>query len=149
MFLHLVLPATVFAMSEGQSINKNLCIGTKVEYQHCVKHNFKKCVQSNIERYQKDLNCPSLLKGLKIDQWPKKLKKKRFDWRTTCNTVADEFAYCLSKEISPCMGDMLKRFNNLYCHRPTRKRIYDLIQSRIISKKLGIESLRLKNSFKY
>jgi|SaaInlV_135m_DNA_2_1039731.scaffolds.fasta_scaffold28292_2 hypothetical protein len=148
MFLQTVLADSKSQALETLRINTHLCIGTKVEYQHCLKKKFKECIQSNIKRYEKDLNCPSLLKGLKISQWSKKLKKRKYNWKNTCNSVADEFAYCLSKEISPCMGDMLKRFNNLYCHRPTRKRIYDLIQSRVMSNKLKIESTRLKNSFK-
>ena len=135
-------------MSLLKKINISLCIGTKVEYEHCLKNNFSDCLQSNKKRYKVDLKCPSLLGGLKINQWNERNKKRKFQWNKTCHSVANEFSYCLESEISPCMGDMLKRFNDLYCHRPTRKRIYDLIQLNKHKKTIKKEYKRLKKSLR-
>jgi hypothetical protein len=100
-----------------------LCMGTKKEYRQCKISGLSKCQKKNKTRYNQVLNCPKLLKGLKIDEWNKKYKDRKFEWSKTCVSVKKEYKYCKKEGISTCIKSMDKRYEYLWCEMVLEERV--------------------------
>lgn len=100
---------------EHMKINTYLCLGTKKEFNQCVKSGLSECRKKNEERYYKELNCPILLDGLKIAEWNKKYKKTEYEWSKTCVGVKKEYKYCMGQGLLKCGKSMVKRYKYLWC----------------------------------
>lgn len=103
--------------SEKAALDEYLCLATKTEYFHCKEQGLTRCMKSNKERYNTDLACRNVLKGLKLEGWSEEYKFRPFEWTETCISVKKEFYYCKKKQNIVCVDSMKERYDEINCSK--------------------------------